>query len=112
MFFLKKPSLVIYLLFEIASDIYPKDIPLEQSSIIGTHDSFLDLDISVLDNKFVFKIFHKVDLFNFEMISFPYLESNVPSQICYYTFFSSPVGSLCHTLVRRPSSVVCRLCPP
>ena len=28
----------------IASDIYPKDIPLEQSSNIGTHDTFLDLD--------------------------------------------------------------------
>ena len=29
-------------------------------------------------------------------------------------FFSSPVGSLCHThgVVRRLSSVVCRLCPP
>ena len=29
-------------------------------------------------------------------------------------FISSPVGSLCHThdVVRRPSSVVCRLCPP
>ena len=28
--------------------------------------------------------------------------------------FSSPVGSLCHTrgVVRRPSYVVCRLCPP
>ena len=72
----------------IASDISPEDIPLEQSSNIGTHDTFLDLDISVLDNKFVFKIFHKVDLFNFEVISFPYLESNAPSQICYNTFFS------------------------
>ena len=37
------------------------------------------------------------------------------------SFFSSPVGSLCHTrgvvrrpafVVRRPSYVVCRLCPP
>ena len=73
----------------IASDIYPKDIPLEQNSNIGTHHALLDLDISVLDNKFVFKIFHKVDLFNFEVISFPYLESNVPSQICYNTFFLS-----------------------
>ena len=75
----------------IASGIYPKDLPLEQSSNIGSHNTFLDLDISVLDNKFVFKIFHKVDLFNFEEISFPYLESNVPSQICYKTFFSQLV---------------------
>ena len=77
----------VYNFVTIASDIYPKDIPLEQSSNIGKHYTFLDLDISVLDNKFVFKIFHKVDLFNFEVISFPYLETNVPSQICYNTFF-------------------------
>ena len=32
-----------------------------------------------------------MDLFNFEVISFPYLESNVPSQICYNTFFSQLV---------------------
>ena len=41
--------------------------------------------------------------------------------ICFSSFISSPVGSLCHTrgvvqrpasLVRRESSVVCRLCPP
>ena len=31
-----------------------------------------------------------------------------------FIIFSSPVGSLCHTpgVVRRQSSVVCRLCPP
>ena len=32
-----------------------------------------------------------MDLFNFEVISFPYLESNVPLQICYNTFFSQLV---------------------
>ena len=42
-------------------------------------------------------------IFNFCVEFFPIL-----------IFFSSPVGSLCHTrgIVRRSSSVVCRLCPP
>ena len=33
---------------------------------------------------------------------------------CLFKLISSPVGSLCHTpgVVRRTSSVVCRLCPP
>ena len=73
---------------KIASRIYPKEIPLEPNIGNGKHDTFLDLDISVCDSSFVFKIFHKVDLFNFEVISFPFLDSNIPHRICYSTFFS------------------------
>ena len=73
---------------EIASRIYPKEIPLEQSSSNKVHDTFLDLDITVHEGNFLFKVFHKVDLFNFEVISFPFLESNIPRSICYNTFFS------------------------
>ena len=73
---------------EIASQIYPKEIPLEPSDNNGVHDTFLDLDIKVIDNKFEFKIFHKVDLFTFDVISFPFLESNIPKRICYSTFLS------------------------
>ena len=54
---------------------------------------FLDLDITVVNNRFSFKVFefHKVDLFDFEVISFPFLESNIPQYICYNTFFSQLV---------------------
>ena len=44
-----------------------------------------------MENKYIFKIFHKVDLFDFEVISFPFLESNIPKYICYNTFFSQLV---------------------
>ena len=73
---------------DIASRIYPKEIPLESSTLDKKHDTFLDLDIKIFYGNFTFKIFHKVDLFNFEVISFPFLESNIPQKVCYGTFFS------------------------
>ena len=45
----------------------------------------------MVNNRFCFKVFHKVDLFDFEVISFPFLESNIPQHICYNTFFSQLV---------------------
>ena len=50
---------------DIASCIYLEKLPLEMSSNNHLHDCFLDLDITVKNNKFVTKIYHKVDLFNF-----------------------------------------------
>ena len=66
---------------EIAKHIYPTEIPLEQSNNDSLHDTFLDLDITVVNKRFCFKVFHKVDLFDFEVISFPFLESNIPQYI-------------------------------
>ena len=76
---------------EIAKHIYPIEIPLEQTNNDSLHDTFLDLDITVANKGFCFKVFHKVDLFDFEVISFPFLESNIPQYICYNTFFSQLV---------------------
>ena len=76
---------------EIAKHIYPIELPLEQTNNDSLHDTFLDLDITVVNKRFCFKVFHKVDLFNFEVISFPFLESNIPQYICYNTFFSQLV---------------------
>ena len=76
---------------DIASHIYPKELPLERSSSNSLHDCFLDLDILVKNNKFVTKIYHKVDLFNFEVISYPFPDSNIPSRIGYNTFLSQLV---------------------
>ena len=73
---------------DIASSIYQKELPLEMSSSNHLHDCFLDLDILVKNDKFITKIFHKVDLFNFEAISYPFQDSNIPSHIGYETFLS------------------------
>ena len=84
---------------EIAKHIYPTEIPLEQTDNDSLHDTFLDLDITVVNNSFFFKVFHKVDLFDFEVISFPFLESNIPQYICYNTFFLSWLDFLQFVLI-------------
>ena len=54
----------------IAALIYPKEVPLIKSTSNNLHDCFLDLDITVTNFTFITKIYHKVDLFNFEVIPF------------------------------------------
>ena len=92
---------------EIAKHIYPIEIPLEQTNNDSLHDTFLDLDITVVNKRFCFKVFQKVDLFDFEVISFPFLESNIPQYICYNTFFSQLVrfSTICSN-----TSGFCRTC--
>ena len=73
---------------DIASKIYPKELPLEESSSGHTQDQFLDLNILVGNKCFITSIYHKVDLFNFEVISFPFPESNILTRTGYSTFLS------------------------
>ena len=75
----------------IAKHIYPTEIPLEQTHNDSVHDTFLNLEITVVKNRFCFKVFHKVDLFDFEVISFLFSESNILQYICYNTFSSQLV---------------------
>ena len=98
----------------IASDIYPQEIPLEQIRTNGLCETFLDLDITIMDSKFRFKIFQKTDLFNFEVISFPFLESNIPHYICYNTFFSQlgRFADICSDIsgfAERVQQIYCKL---
>ena len=48
----------------------------------------MDLYIRVIDGKFVTGIYHKVDDFNFEVISYPFPDSNIHSSLGYSTFYS------------------------
>ena len=57
---------------DIAKDIYDNTLILEGSACSYKQDTFLDLYIRVVDEKFVTGIYHKVDDFNFEVISFPF----------------------------------------
>ena len=61
---------------------------MEASKTSGFNDTFLDLDVTVHQGNFNFKVFHKIDLFNFDVVSYPFLDSNIPQRICYNTFFS------------------------
>ena len=75
----------------IAEKIYPKEIPLHNNDPDHSHDIFLDLDISVHNDCFIIKIYHKIDDFNFEVVNFPFPDSNISNKVGYNTFLSQVI---------------------
>ncbi len=75
---------------KIVNKIYPKELILENINVpvSDTHDTFLDLDITIINDKFNVGIYNKTDHFNFKITSFTFPESNIHSQISYNTFYS------------------------
>ena len=60
-------------------------------------DTFLDLNITIEENRFITKIYHKVDDFDFEVVSFPFPTSNMSDHITYNSYYSQLVrfSSVC-----------------
>ena len=73
---------------DIAKDVYDNTLLLEGSTCSYKQDTFLDLYIRVVDHKFITGIYHKVDDFNFEVISYPFPQCNVHSMLGYSTYYS------------------------
>ena len=67
--------------------IYPKELDLKLEHE-GIHATFLDLDITIRDGVFVYKLFDKRDQFPFFIVRMPFLCSNIPSSIFYGATFS------------------------
>ena len=72
---------------DIAKDIYDSTLLLEGSACSYKHDTFLERYIRVVDSK-VTGIYHKVDDFSFEIINYPFPQSNINSMLGYTTFNS------------------------
>ena len=73
---------------DIAKKIYHSTLVLEKSDHSSRWDTFLDLHIRIVDNKFIIGIYHKVDDFSFDVISFPFPESNVQYSLGHKCFYS------------------------
>ena len=69
------------------SDIYPPSLELKLEHQ-GSHATFLDIDITIIDGTFVYKLFDKRDDFPFFIVRMPYLGSDIPSYIFYGSIFS------------------------
>ena len=68
-------------------NIYPSQLELKVEHH-GLHATFLDLDISIRENMFVYKLFDKRDKFPFHVVRMPHECSNIPSTIFYGSIFS------------------------
>ena len=66
-------------------EIYPDELELKVEHS-GSHASFLNLDISIKDGVFVYKLFDKRDAFPFSIVRMPHIDSNMPESIFYSSF--------------------------
>ena len=65
------------------AEIYPAELELKKENVVNTSATFLDLDISIVNNRFQTKLFDKRDNFSFAIVRLPFLSSNMPSKMFY-----------------------------
>ena len=63
-------------------NIYPNDLELKCEHS-GNHATFLDLDIKISGDEFIYKLYDKRDEFPFFVVRMPDRRSNIPSYIFY-----------------------------
>ena len=84
-------SLNIENFLEIASEIYPPSLTLTQENDQPNRASVLDMVAEIQDGRVTTKVYCKTDDFPFNVISFPFLESNIDSKMCYRVFYGQVV---------------------
>ena len=67
--------------------IYPSDLHLKCEHN-GTHATFLELDISIVDGLFIYKLYDKRDDFPFHIIRMPDKNGNIPLHVFYGSIMS------------------------
>ena len=72
----------------LAQDIYPPSLELSQENDDMSQAAVLDMFVSVRDGYFKTKVYNKTDSFPFNVVSMPFLESNISLKVCYKVFFS------------------------
>ena len=73
---------------ELVDQIYPGSLKLEKTNASNKRATFLDLDISIINNKFVTVLYDKRKDFDFNVISMPNLKSNIPHKQSYGIFYA------------------------
>ena len=76
------------LLSDILSEIYPKEMIVTNTNISPRKCNYLDLTVSIFKGKFRFSLFDKRKDFSFNVISYPFLEGNIPKAPSYGIYIS------------------------
>ena len=63
--------------------IYPTELKLNKANSSDTEAPFLDLNLSITNGIVSSKIYDKRDVFNFEIVKFPFLDGDVPRSPSY-----------------------------
>ena len=72
----------------IVSQIYPSELQLNKANTSDTEAAFLDLHLSISNDIFSTKIYDKRDDFDFEIVTFPFLDGDVPRSTSYGVYIS------------------------
>ena len=72
---------------QVASEIYPPSLTLTQENEWPNKANVLDMVAEVKDGSIVTSVYCKTDHFPFGVISFPFLDSNMDTRVCYRVFY-------------------------
>ena len=72
-------------------DIYPDELKLKKTTELSTTLSYLDIKIGIVNVKYSTEVYDKRDDFNFKIVDFPFLCSNIPSGPAYGVYISQLV---------------------
>ena len=75
----------------IASEIYPPSLSLTQENDQPDKVNVLDMVAEIIDRKIITKVYCKTDHFPFNVISLPFLSSNLDTRVCYLVFYGQIV---------------------
>ena len=75
----------------IAQEIYPPSLTLTQENDSPTKVNVLDMVAEIKDGRIVTKVYCKTYHFPFDVISLPFLESNLDTRICYNVFYGQVI---------------------
>ena len=78
---------------------YPLELTLKRTSESDTKLSYLDISISICSSKYVTEVYDKRDDFNFNIVNFPYMSSNIPANPTYGVYISQliRISRICDT---------------
>ena len=68
--------------------IHPTELQLNKANSSDTEAPFLDLNLSIKNGIVSSKIYDKRDVFNFEIVNFPFLDGDVPRSPSYGLYIS------------------------
>lgn len=85
-------------------DIYPPELVLKKENISNDKATFLDLEIHVVNNEYLYKLYDKRNAFPFSIVRFPYRCSNMPSKM-FYSTISAEILRICRASVQYDNFV-------
>ena len=99
---------------EVISRIYSPEMIVSKTNISIAKTTFLDLSISIYRGKFLIKLYDKRRDYNFEVISFPFLDGNKPKGPSYGIFISqlvryAHINNTYRGFIANAKDLVCKL---